>query len=196
MNWADYGLNTEAGELAILVIITGMLYRLLRMKYPDVPEVVVQFIAAILSTALNLAILWQPGMLIHQWIVIGIARGVLRSQNVVKSIDWIATAATKTGAPAVGLPEKPPAWFVAELAKGTTVETTEPVKVRSRADLLEQIRVNEAAQADVKAKLDALTPTPKRVEPAPAVVAPAPAAPMPPVVPRVPRERDLPGGLA
>lgn len=151
----DWGtLLSEGGELAFLVAITGLIYRFIRIWSPDVPEALVQIIAAILSTAFNLMVLWEPGMLMHQWITIGIARGVLRSQNVVKSMDWAVSAVTKTGAPQAGLPEKPPAWFVAELVKGTAVKAEEPrtVTVQSKAGLQAQIKKNEELKARAAAE--------------------------------------------
>jgi hypothetical protein len=145
MDWSDFA--TPAGQLGVLIALTGLFYRLLRLKWPETPEPVVQFIAAILATASNLAVSYTPEIPRYKWLILGVASGIFLSQNVVKSIDWIAAAASKTGAPEAGIAEKPPAWFVAELAKGATVESTVPVQVSSLATLAEQQKVNDAAVA-------------------------------------------------
>ncbi len=111
MTWADF--STTAGQLAVLVALTGLIYRLLRLFFPDVPEAVMQFVAAILSTVTNLAVSYKPDTPRYQWLILGVAGGILMSQNVVKSIDWISAAKTQTGAPSVGVAEKPPQWYQA-----------------------------------------------------------------------------------
>lgn len=110
MTWADF--STQAGQLAALVAITGLVYRLMRMRWPDVPEAVVQFIAAIFSTVTNLAITYSPATPKHQWLILGVASGVLLSAQVIKLLDWSSSAMTKTGAPSLGINEKPPQWYI------------------------------------------------------------------------------------
>ena len=111
MTWDDF--SSSATQLAVLVALTGLIYRLLRMWYPDVPEAVMQFIAAILSSVTSLAVTYSPTMPKYQWLMVGIASGVLTSAQVIKLLDWSASAMTRTGAPAAGIPEKPPSWYVA-----------------------------------------------------------------------------------
>lgn len=102
ITWTDF--QSGATQLAVLVAVTGLIYRLLRLFFPDVPEAVMQFIAAILSSASALVTTYTPGVPYHQWLTLGLASGILMSQNVIKSMDWIASALTKTGGP-----EKPQA---------------------------------------------------------------------------------------
>jgi hypothetical protein len=190
MDWSDF--SAPAGQLGVLIALTGLIYRLMRLRWPETPEPVVQFIAAILASASNLAISYRPESPRYQWIILGLASGIFLSQNVVKSIDWITAAASKTGAPEAGIAEKPPAWFVAELAKGATVESTAPVQVRSLATLAEQQQANAEAVAKVapavartlaevhekaqaQAKKDAAAVTPKRVPPPPSPDLPPPS---------------------
>jgi len=182
MDWSDFA--TPAGQLGVLIALTGLSYRLMRLKWPETPEPVVQFLAAIFATASNLAVSYTPDVPRYKWVILGMASGIFLSQNVVKSIDWITAAASKTGAPEIGVAEKPPAWFVAELAKGATVESPAPVQVRSLATLAEQQQTNNEAvakaapavrrtlaevqaKAQAQAEQDAAAVTPKRVEPGP-----------------------------
>ncbi|HJQ66351.1 MAG TPA: hypothetical protein VJ816_08240 [Gemmatimonadales bacterium] len=152
MTWQDF--STEAGQLGVLIAATGIIYRLMRLRWPEVPEAVMQLIAAILSTAAALITDYNPvngvaaaAFLRYRWITLGIVKGILRSQNVIKSIDWVSSAATKTGAPEAGIAERAPAWFVAALAKGATVETPEPPTPKSPATLKAQMKANDAAVA-------------------------------------------------
>lgn len=109
MTWADF--STTAGQLGVLVALTGMLYRLMRLWWPDIPEAVMQLIAMILSSVTNLAVLYTPAMPKYQWLLLGLSSGVLMSQNVIKSIDWITSAKISTGAPGL-VAERPPQWYV------------------------------------------------------------------------------------
>ena len=111
MTWQDF--SSSATQLAVLVAMTGLVYRLLRMWYPDVPEAVMQFVAAIMSSVTSLAVTYSPVTPKYQWLMVGISSGVLTSAQVIKLLDWSASAMTRTGAPAAGLPEKAPAWYVA-----------------------------------------------------------------------------------
>jgi hypothetical protein len=146
--WGD--LKTAAGQLAALVALTGLTYRLLRMWWPDVPEVVVQFVAAIYSSATVLIVTYDPATPTHQWLTVGIFSGVLLSAQVVKLLDWSASAMTKTGATQAGIPEKPPAWWVAAQVSGTV---TPEVTFKSTDHLVAQIKANEAAKATEVAKM-------------------------------------------
>ena len=110
MTWSD--LQTAAGQLAALAAVTGLTYRLMRLFFPDVPEAVVQFVAAIYSTVTVLTVTYHPDTPRHQWLIVGIFSGVLLSAQVIKLLDWSASAMTKTGAPSLGIDEKPPQWYV------------------------------------------------------------------------------------
>lgn len=141
MTWADF--STQAGQLAALVAVTGLAYRLMRMKWPDVPEAIVQLLAAIFSTVTSLAVTFDPATPKHQWVILGVVSGVLLSAQVIKLLDWSASAMTKTGAPAAGIPEAPPAWWVAAQVSGTVKPE---VTFKSPEHLAAQIQANEAAE--------------------------------------------------
>lgn len=145
MTWED--LQSAAGQLAALVAVTGLTYRLMRMWWPDVPEAIVQVVAAIYSTVTVLTVTYAPELPRHRWLIVGVFSGVLLSAQVIKLLDWSASAMTKTGAPEAGLAEKPPAWFVAELARGTTLTSTVPPKPIAEENLTAQMKVNDAAVA-------------------------------------------------
>lgn len=149
MTWAEF--STTAGQLTVLIALTGLLYRLFRLVWANVPEAVMQFIAAILSTVTALAVSYRPEVPRYQWLILGISGGILLSQNVVKSIDWISAAATQTGAPTAGIAEKPPAWWVAAQVKGAV---TPEITFKSPEHLAAQIQANEAAQTKEERKID------------------------------------------
>jgi hypothetical protein len=160
MTWTEF--SSSATQLAVLIAATGLLYRLFRVFAPDVPEALMQAIAAILSTVASLAVSYTPTIPKYQWIILGVASGVLTSAQVIKLLDWSASAVTKTGAPELGLAEKAPAWFVAAMAQGMRVDApAELVTPRSPATLEAQIKANEAAVARVTPPPEPPAPKPR-----------------------------------
>lgn len=157
MTWEDF--ITPTGQLAILIALTGLLYRLGRLVWPDMPEPVMQFVAAILASVSNLIISYTPEIALYKWVALGIASGILLSQNVVKSIDWITTAATKTGAPALGIPEKPPEWYVDLHPELFPKETSKRDQAAARAGVTESARPQTFAERrEVAAEMQKPTP--------------------------------------
>ena len=99
MTWDD--LTSPTGQLAVLIALTALTYKLIILRYPDVPEAVMQFIAAIYGTAATLAVTFSPDVPKYKWLAIGLSAGVLLSQNIIKSIDWASAATKKVFIPGV-----------------------------------------------------------------------------------------------
>lgn len=147
-SWTEFA--SDAGQLTFLIALTGLIYRLFRMKWPDVPEAVMQFVAVILSTCTAMLVDFNPlvvglsGAERMKWIVLALAKGLFRSQNIIKSIDWVAAATTQTGAPSLGINERPPQWYVdAHPEKFPAVPAVEraPRIAKTLAEVTEKARV-------------------------------------------------------